>query len=125
MGLQIAQPEVPEHIYGTFGPPPVAIQCCRPYPGRDVVHKPGPHEIPKGILAGLYVKPVVHIIQYLGQPALSLFSCPFNCDPLLVTPTVRVLPNIYDDGPGALGPFQDRPSHEYPSGECYVNHYPC
>ena len=115
---------MPERVYDAFGPPPVAIQRCRPYPGRYVVGKPGFYEISKGILAGLYVKPVVHLIQYFGQPALSFFSCSSDRSPLLVTPTVRVLPNIYDDGPGALGPFQDRSSHEYPFGECYVNYYP-
>ena len=79
-----------------------------------MVHKPGSHEIPKGILAGRYVKPFVHTIQYLGQPALSFFPYLFDCDSPLITPTVRVLTNIYDDSKEPLARFRAVPIMSIP-----------
>ena len=57
---------------------------------------------PKVSLLGL-IKPAVHLVQDLGQPAFGVSLGPFDRDPLLFTPAVRVFTNIDDDGPGALG----------------------
>ena len=81
--------------------------------------EPSLQEGRKGILTGLYVKPVVHFIQYFGKPAFSVFLASFDRDPLLVKRAIR---NIYYEGPDAFGTLQDRSSHGYPRTGCYVKY---
>ena len=103
LGFQVTQPVVAKRFYDAPGPPPVTVQRSGPDPGGYVVSEPGLKEGPKGILAGSYVKPAVHLVQDLGQPAFGVSLGPFDRDPLLFTPAVRVFTIINDDGPGALG----------------------
>ena len=103
LGLQVAQPVVAKRFYDAPGPPPATVQRSGPDPGGYVVSEPGLKEWPKGILAGSYVKPAVHLVQNFGQPAFGVSLGPFDRDLLLFTPAVRVFTNIDDHGPGALG----------------------
>ena len=103
LGLQVTQPVVAKRFYDAPGPPLVTVQCSGPDPGGYVVFQPGIKEGPKGILTWCYVKAAVHLVQDLGQPTFGVSLGPFDRDPLLFTPAVRVFTNIDDDGPGALG----------------------
>ena len=86
LGLQAPQPVVAKRFYDAPGPPPVTVQRSGPDPGGYVVSEPGLKEGSKGILAGSYVKPAVHLVEDLGQPAFGISLGPFDRDPLLFTP---------------------------------------
>ena len=92
LGLQVAQPVVAKRFYDALGPPPVTVQRSGPDPGGYVVSEPGIKEGPKGILAGSYVKPAVHLVQDFGHrrsaslldPLTVIYCClrrPSGCLP--------------------------------------------
>ena len=76
LGFQVTQPVVAKRFYDAPGPPPVTVQRSGPDPGGYVVFQPGIKEGLKGILAGSYVKPAVHLVQDLGQPAFGTLIRP-------------------------------------------------